>query len=158
MTTARLRHRREALLELIAEVLLSFLPMVLVIITLHYMGKPEKVFQKPEWAFAAAIFFGQAVVRLVSAISNSHDHLRAGILALVVVLFILIGLGPSCAIVVLVLFANDISGTAQLPALSGALQATQVVLYLLSAISYIFVGVVARELENKGKSVLNADS
>lgn len=143
-------YRREAMLEALAEVLLSCLPMVLVLITLLHLEKVEKIFQKPEWAFAAAIFFSQAIVRLVSATAHRHNNLRAGFLALVVVLLVLLGLGPSCAIVVIVLFVND-AEPGEPAVFSMLLQALQVGLYIVSTIAFVLVAVIARELESDHK-------
>jgi hypothetical protein len=141
-------RRKQIMLELIAEVMLSFLPMVLVLLVLLSLRKTEEFFLKPEWAFGAAIFFGQAIVRLVAAIAHSHKDLNTGFLSVMVVLLILLGLGPSCGIVVLVLIGVE---TSSLPA-QGSLFAVllpvfQVILYLGSSLAYVFVGITARELE-----------
>jgi hypothetical protein len=140
-------QRKQIVLELLAEVFLSFLPITLLMLVLLHGGKSDEIFLSPEWAFAASIFFGQAIVRLVSAMAQNHRSLHAGFLSVVVVLLILLGLGPSCAIVVLVLSDGHSATGGHATALPIVMQYIQVILYLFSAVSYVFVGTIVRELE-----------
>lgn len=143
------KKRTDILLELIAEVMLSFLPMMIVILVLLQQDKLDNLFLKPEWAFASAIFFGQSIVRLVSLLAQKKKTLNAGFLSFFVVLLILFGLGPSCAIVVIVLIYSEHSLAVNPTILYYSIQVIQVLLYLLSAVAYVFVSATAKELEHQ---------
>lgn len=141
--------RKQVFLEFLAEVMLSLLPMILVLLITAQVGRMTSAFHRPEWAFAAAIFFGQAIVRVVAAIARRHENLHAGSLSVVVASLILLGFVPACTIVVFILFIEEhdnFTGAADFLAVVPFLQLP---LFCLSAMVYVAIGVAVREMDSQ---------
>jgi hypothetical protein len=138
MTTT---SRKRAIRELLTEVVLSILPMLVVLLVMVYMDKPGKLFMKPEWAFAASIFFGQSLVRLVSAMTGKHPRMEAGSVALFAALVLVLGLVPSLLVLVFVIHSAELTNT-----VSTFFQAAQCVQFFGGAFTYVVVGAVCHEV------------
>lgn len=138
-------HRSRAFLEAITEVVISILPIVVVLLVVLYLGKPGKLFQKPEWAFGAAIFFGQSLVKLLAAMTGAHREMQVGKVVLFAACVLVFGLAPSLLVLVFVIHSAE-----QVGQVSIFFQALQVALFVLSAFTYVVVGVVSHEIGNPG--------
>lgn len=79
---------------LAAEVAFAVLPLLVVFLVRFHGDHSSKVFAAPEWAFGAAILFGQALVKLVSGLARGGAA-AAGPVALAVALVVVFGLVPS---------------------------------------------------------------
>lgn len=133
--------RKRSLLEAGTEVVISVLPLIVVLLVMFHVGKPMKLFAKPEWAFGAAIFFGQALVKLLAAMSAPHRTVQAGKVILFAACILVFGLAPTLLILVFVIL--DAEQTGQVPM---AFQVLQVLLFALSAFAYVVVAAVTHEL------------
>lgn len=137
-------HRRRALFEASTEIVISVLPIIVVLLVMAYLGKPVKVFQKPEWAFGAAIFFGQALVRLLAALTEEHRTLQVGQVVLFAAIVLVFGLAPSLLTLVIVIHSIEQAGTTPL-----FFQVLQVILFAVSAFVYVVVGAVSHEIPKR---------
>jgi hypothetical protein len=143
---ALLERRRASILEAATEVVTALLPIVVVLMVMMYVGKPAKLFQKPEWAFGAAIFFGQSLVKLLSAMSEEHRRIRAGSIVLFSTCIIVFGLAPSLLVLVFVIHSAEVGGVVAI-----AYQVIQVALFVVSAAAYVIVGAVSREMTSSAR-------
>lgn len=134
-------RRKWATVEALTEVVISVLPLIVVFLVMVYVDKPEKVFAKPEWAFGAAIFFGQALVRLLTAMTNPHKSVQGPKVVLFAACVLVFGLVPTMLTLVFV-----IHGAEQPSGVPLVFQALQTVLFIASAFVYVIVGVATEEL------------
>lgn len=130
------------------ELLFTILPFS--VLFLVYLFQ-EKSFQSylfaPEWAFASAILFGQTVVKFVQGIVES-THCSGTIserVGLLVAVLIVVGLVPSMIILALLLTSS------KPPFWVGV---TQIVLFFVSALSFVVLGSVAHSEAAKARNVL----
>ena len=110
-----------------------------------YIGKPMKLFQKPEWAFGAAIFFGQALVKLLTAMTEEHRSMQVGNVVLFAACVLVFGLAPALMVLVFVIHSVEQTGAAAIQ-----FQILQVALFFLGAFTYVVVGVVCYEIGEGG--------
>jgi hypothetical protein len=134
-------HRGRALLEASTEVVISVLPLLVVLLVMFYIGKPMKLFAKPEWAFGAAIFFGQSLVKLLAAMTAPHHSVESGKVVLFAASVLVFGLAPSLLVLVFVIHSAEQLGAVPLFA-----QTLQVGLFALSAFTFVVVAAVCHEL------------
>ncbi len=134
-------ERNRALIEAATEVVISVLPIIVVLLVMSHVGKPLKLFAKPEWAFGAAIFFGQALVKLLAAMIAPHRTVQASKVVLFAACILVLGLAPTLLILVFVILGAEQSG--EVPAI---FQMLQVALFVLSAFAYVVVAAVTHEL------------
>lgn len=133
--------RKWATVEASTEVVISVLPLIVVLLVMLYVDKPHKVFAKPEWAFGAAIFFGQALVKLLTAMTNPHKSVQGPKVVLFAACVLVFGLVPTMLTLVFI-----IHGAEQPSGVPIAFQALQTVLFVVSAFVYVIVGVATEEL------------
>jgi O-antigen/teichoic acid export membrane protein len=135
-------YRKMVILSL-SEIITSILPMLVVLIVMIYIGKPEKIFLKPEWAFAATIFFGQSIVKLAQASIKFGEIGRIKIehFVLVETLLIVFGLVPAMTVLVLIVQGGESGGVPVL------FQVSQVLLFVAASIAYVFVDVTSSRME-----------
>lgn len=98
-----------------------------------------------EWAFGAAILFGQALVKFMSGLSRGGAA-AAGPVAFATALVIVAGLAPSLLVLTLTLIAHE---SGQSPA--RWLQISHVVLFVTAAAVYLALGTVG-EMWNATKA------
>jgi hypothetical protein len=134
-------QRGRTLLEASTEVVISILPLIVVLLVMFYIGKPMKLFAKPEWAFGAAIFFGQSLVKLLAAMTAPHRSVESGKVVLFAASVLVFGLAPSLLVLVFVIHSAEQLGT--VPAFA---QTLQVALFALSAFAFVVVAAVCHEL------------
>src|SRR5882672_5298110 len=115
----------------LGELLLTVLPLIVLAMVGLTLGKGwVHVIQSPEWAFGAAVLFGQTVFKLVAGVIKGGSQLWEEI-GLIVVLVIVAGLVPSLVVLALRL-------TVDTP--TAAMTISQSVLFLLSAIVFLVLG------------------
>jgi hypothetical protein len=141
MNSAVENMRARSVTEAIAEIVLALLPIVAVFFVMLYLGKPLKLFSKPEWAFGAAIFFGQALVRILGSMIKAHKSVKAGKVILFAVVILVFGLVPTLLILAFVIIESEKNGSVLL-----WVQIVQIVLFGASAFSYVVVTAVADRL------------
>lgn len=118
-------------LGVIAESLFVLLPLLVLTIVLLYKGRSlRELLASPEWSFGTVIFIGQALVKLVSGLSQANRLVWEKV-AFVVSILIVLGLAPSLIILALVLTTDSPSIT---------LIATQLVLFVLGFVAFLFLG------------------
>ena len=132
-------QRTRILVGLSSELMLAMLPLLVVAMVVFNESHFSHLFTYPEWAFGAAILFGQALVRFVSQLSRrgSADAHFVGLIATVLVV---IGLVPSLLVLNMTLTATERGAS-----IAHWLQASQVLLFGLAVATYLFLGVVAEE-------------
>lgn len=138
-------HRQRAMLEAASEVVLSMLPIIVMLLVMAYIGRPMEVLQKPEWAFGAAIFFGQALVKLIATMTAEHRTMQVGKVVLFAACVLVFGLSPSLLVLVFVIHSGETGGHVNL-----YLEILQITLFVLSAFVYVVVGVASHEISAGG--------
>jgi hypothetical protein len=128
--------RRQAAASLSAELAFTLLPLLLILMVLFHAGRPADWWSSAEWSFAAAILFGQALVKLMTGLSRGGQA-AAGSVALTVALILVFGLAPSLFVLTHVLIANE---GAHQPAFW--LRAAQIVLFVIAALAYLALGII----------------
>jgi hypothetical protein len=129
------QDRNRVIVELSSELLFAVLPLIVVLLVFISRDAPGKVWSSAEWSFAAAILFGQTVVRFTAGMSRGGAATAP--VALTTTVLIVLGLVPALLILTLTLLANE-AGTA--PALW--LKVTQILMFIGAAIAYLVLGTV----------------
>ena len=125
------RRRTITWMGLIAEILFVFLPLLVLAIVFVVRGTTLlALFSSPEWSFATAILFGQAIVKLVAGVTHKGASVWQPV-AFIVTAMIVLGLVPSLVILALILTATNLS----IP-----LVAIQMVLFVLAIIVFFAFG------------------
>jgi hypothetical protein len=128
---------RQLIPSLLAEVVFAMLPLLVVFVVLSVFHKYQRVLASPEWSFAAAILFGQAIVRFMTGFAHA-GRAKPGPVALAVALVIVLGLTPSLMILSAILKADFGGPSPEEPEMW--IQIVQVVLFVLSAGTYLTFG------------------
>ena len=128
------------------ELLFSVLPLVILMIVHAYLDSFPSVFSLPEWALIAAVLFGQTIAKTTSgaiAFANkaSINYHR---ITLDVTLIIVFGLVPSLVVLVLILIS---------PSPRLGLTITQIVLFLLSLVTFFAYGGTMQWEQRRAESV-----
>jgi len=91
----------DSLIVVTSELLFIALPLeVISIVELHRSGSWAALFGSPEWSFAAAVLFGQAVVKMISVAAEGAIKERASFFGALAMVF---GLAPSLIVLALIL-------------------------------------------------------
>ncbi|MEA2337747.1 MAG: hypothetical protein QOE82_1754 [Thermoanaerobaculia bacterium] len=115
----------DALIVVASELLFIALPLVVIsIVEFHHNGGWTALFNSSEWSFAAAVLFGQAVVKMISVAAGGAIKERATFFGALTMVF---GLVPS--LVVLALILIDKTPTT-------GLRFAQIALFLLGVLVY----------------------
>lgn len=118
------------------DALFVLVPLLVLAIVFVATGRGFKaIFASPEWSFGAAVLFGQALVKLVSAIS-----VRGGVrhnVTFLVALLIVFGVVPSMVVLSLVLLAEP-------PSLG--LVWAQTIMFFVALAVFIILGTVAEDI------------
>jgi hypothetical protein len=112
------------------------LPLLVVFLARFHADHPERLFAAPEWAFGAAILFGQALVKFIVGLARGGEG-AAGPVALTVALVVVFGLVPSLFVLNKTLEATE-SGVP----VAVWLRNTQVVWFFLGAVTYLILGAI----------------
>lgn len=147
-TSKRTTDSTRAFFEACTELLMSLLPIIVVFLVMLYINKPLKVFAKPEWAFGAAIFFGQSLVRLLAAMISPHKSVQGPKVVFFAASVLVIGLVPTLLCLVFL-----IHGAEQPNGVPVEFQVFQTLLFFVSAVVYLIVGVVTHELASKSQQL-----
>ena len=122
---------RDLLLGPVPEFLFVLLPLVILAIVFVEAGKvPRLILASPEWAFGAAVLFGQAITKLVSGTSRQGVR-RWDWLVLIIAVVIVIGLAPSLTVLALIL-KDEAPGN--------GLVAAQLILFIAGAVVFFLLG------------------
>jgi len=124
---------------LIAEIVFAMLPLLVIFLVLLQFHKAPDLWSSPEWSFAAAILFGQSIVRFMSGFAHG-GHARPGPVSLAIALIIVLGLTPSLLVLSGILTA-EIGGKGEAPA--PWLVGGQVVLFVSSVLTYLIFGAIS---------------
>lgn len=99
------RAIKNGFLGSLTELLFVALPLVVLLFVFQFKGTADRLVLTPEWAFAAAVLFGQGLVKLVRAVS-SRGGLHAEGVGLFSAALIVLGLVPSLVILLLMLLSE----------------------------------------------------
>jgi hypothetical protein len=124
---------------LLAEVVFATLPLLVVAVVLKEFQKSPYALRSPEWSFAAAILFGQSIVRFMSGFAHG-GHARPGPVSLAVTLIIVFGLTPSLLVLSAILTSEFGGQAAREPALW--MVVAQIVLFVLAAVTFMVFGAI----------------
>lgn len=135
---------QRALIGQISELLFALLPFAVVFLVFAYQNKGwEAYLMAPEWAFAAALLFGQTIVKVVQGTLRSGRLIVVPVVGLTISMLIVLGLVPSMVLLALILTANSA------PLWVGI---SQVVLAVLASCFFILLGTVSEALAIEGAS------
>jgi hypothetical protein len=129
----------------LAESLFVIVPLiVLTIVGVHKEKSFYDIISSSEWAFGAAVFFGQSLVKLVQTLiitTRLRNYMFYGDkLILVVSVIIVLGLMPSLIVLALML-------TTEKP--SSMLIGLQMIMFLVGLVCFIFAGAAVKAVEDK---------
>jgi hypothetical protein len=88
----------------VAEVLFIVLPLLVLGIVLRYKHLQHEILSSAEWSFAAAVLFGQGLVKLVGPVAE-RGGIHAERVGMYFALILVLGLVPSLVILSLVLLS-----------------------------------------------------
>ena len=135
-----MRHKRRILSGLLAEIAFAGLPLLIVLMVLLRYERGDHIWSAPEWAFGAAILFGQALVKFMTGLAHGGKAAH-GPVALAITLIIVLGLAPSLLVLTLILMARE--GSPVQPAeVATGLCVAQIVWFLAAAATYVMFGAV----------------
>ena len=115
----------DALIVVASELLFIALPLeVISIVEFHHAGTWTAPFNSSEWSFAAAVLFGQAVVKMISVAAEGAIKERATLCGALAMVF---GLVPSLIVLALILIER---------APTPGLRIAQMTLFVLGVLVY----------------------
>ena len=129
------QRRNQAMAGVASELLFAGLPLVGVFLVFVYLGRPERWAHSAEWAFGAAILFGQTVVKFTSGVSRGGA--AAAPVALATTLLIVAGLAPSLLVLTMVLLASESQHEPEV-----WLRRAQVGLFVVASCCYFVLGTI----------------
>ena len=133
----------KAKLVIVGEILFILLPLLIVNIFLVFKEKSVEIFIKSDWTFAAIIFFGQCIVKLISGLIKSEKKFRWQNVGLIIASLIVVGLIPATVILVLLLMSTQITLK---------LIVCQLIWFVLSIVTYYYLGTIGQMyLDKQGK-------
>jgi len=135
----KMSDRGRILSGLSAEVMFAVLPLVAVMMVVLHTRHAHRIFMSPEWAFGAAILFGQAIVKFVAGVARAGAA-APGPVTLLVTLVVVLGLAPSLLVLTLTLYSIE-SGYDP----ARWLQGSQVLLFLAGSAAYLILGTVGEQ-------------
>jgi len=150
--TAKEEANTYSISAMFVELLFILLPFcVLFFVDMYQDMPPQDFLFAPEWSFASAILFGQAVVKLVQGSIETTPTFKVAAerVVLFVAVLIVLGLVPSMVILVLILVStcpSDWLGWAQ------------IILFILATSSFLLLGTVAHRLSCKARNHRNVDN
>jgi hypothetical protein len=133
----------EALYVVMAEVLFILLPFLVIGMVFYFRGKWSELFSQPEWALAASVISGQAVVKLICGfLSTPMGRIAWQKISLGITFVIVLCLTPSLLVLTLILNAERTSR---------ALIKTQVCFFLVGLVIFILFNWAGEGLRAWGK-------
>lgn len=129
-------ERGRVLSALIAEIVFAILPLIVVLMVAVQFGRASSWFASSEWAFGAAILFGQSLAKFVVGLTRG-DRAAGGPVALAVALLIVFGIAPALILLVMNLIAFEGGGGPE-----EWLQMAQVSAFVLASVAYLVFGTV----------------
>ncbi len=134
----KMSERSRIFAGLAAEIVFTILPLLVVLMVSLHGERATHFFAAPEWAFGAAILFGQTLVKFVSGLARGGEA-ATGPVALVVALLVVFGLVPSLFVLYITLqvLAADNDNVP-----GPWLQIFQVVLFWGAVAMYLVLGTV----------------
>lgn len=140
-------YYKNALSVVLSEILFNVLPLIILTIVFAYQHKAQSLFYASEWSLTSAIFFGQAITKIVSAFTSTRVPAHAQRVVATVTILIVLGLAPALVVFVLLLINSS-------PPVG--LLITQMVLFFISLIAFVVIGSASEwiivESHNKTKS------
>lgn len=100
------RHFSNGVAIVLSELLFSVLPIIILAIVFFSQNKAPQLFLSPEWSVTAAIFFGQSIVKVVSASVSRGNKKTWQRIVLLVTVILVVGLAPSLVILALILILS----------------------------------------------------
>jgi hypothetical protein len=126
-----------------SEFLFVLLPLVVITFVSVFRGEMRELFFSPEWAFGAAVIFGQTMVKIVLAVGSAVGppyRPRLPNVAFLISIIIVFGLAPSLVTLAFLLDSH------QPPVVLGV---SQIVLFVLSFIVWMTIGAASSEFIEK---------
>lgn len=122
---------------LVSEVLFTILPLIVITIVRSYQYQAHLIFYNTEWAMMSIILFGQSIVKFSSGVANSNLKFRWQLVSLIMSLIIIFGLIPSIIILIINLLNSKNSY---------GLHIVQMILFVVSIITFFIIGYVGQKL------------
>jgi hypothetical protein len=129
----------------LAESLFVIVPLIVLTIVGVYKGKSFlDIISSSEWAFGAAVFFGQGIVKVVQALTISHNtriyKINGERITFLVAVIIVLGFIPSLITLALILITEKPSFT---------FISLQMVMFLLGLTTFIIAGAAVKGIDDK---------
>ena len=134
---------------LLAEVVFAVLPLLVVSVVMAELHKPGRIVSSPEWSFAAAILFGQSIVRFMTGFAHG-GRAKPGPVALAVSLIIVLGLTPSLMVLSAILRAEAAGMGHDGP--EGWIAWIQILFFAASAVTYLGLSAIGEAWRKREKS------
>lgn len=134
------QNHSEAWAVLFTEYLFIILPFVVIAIVKIYSSDLYGFLKAPDWSFASSILFGQLLVKMVSG-SLIHQKVKWQRISLLIAIILVFGLIPSLTTLTLILVSNGESVF---------IVNTQLLLFVLSSITFFGIGSAAQSMMSKG--------
>ncbi|WP_040552058.1 hypothetical protein [Rheinheimera nanhaiensis] len=131
----------DAWVILLTEYLFIILPFIVIAIVKIYSSDLHGFLKAPDWSFASSILFGQLLVKMVSG-SLIRQKVKWQRVSFIIAIILVCGLIPSLTTLTLILVSNGGSAFAV---------NTQIVLFILSSISFFGVGSAAQSMMSSHK-------
>jgi len=127
-------EQRETVYLVSAEVLFILLPFVAIAIVFSFKGKFHELGTQPEWALAASVISGQAIVKFIAGfLASSTGKVAWQKVSLGITLVIVISLTPSLLVLTLILNGEGVRA-------STALVVAQIILFFIGLLIFIYFG------------------
>jgi hypothetical protein len=131
-----MQHRSRVAAGLAAELVFAFLPLLVILLVFYRAGRAGDWVYSTEWAFAAAILFGQSIVKFMSGLSRG-GRAAAGPVALTLALLLVFGLVP--ALFILTVSLTTPQGEQPL---SVGFTVAQIALFVAASAAYLILGTI----------------
>lgn len=128
---------------LLSEALFMLFPFVVIFIVLFHKGDVVSIFHYPDWALAASVLNGQAVIKIVSGTIAGDNKSQWQRVSLLVTALIIIGFVPPLIILSLILVSETPSTF---------LVISQMVLFFMSFIIFFWVGKTGHDLGDRSET------
>jgi|GEM_PF-1472940 len=128
-----------------AESLFVLVPLIVIsIVEIYKESSFYNIISSSEWSFAAAVLFGQALIKVVQALVVSHNlktgQVQGDKIVLIVSLLIVIGLIPSLIILAVMLISDN-----KIPVFIYF----QMTMFLLGLLSFLYSGALVKYVEEE---------
>jgi len=131
---------------LLAEVMFVIVPLVVIYLVSIQTSHGSTVLTSPEWSVGSIILFGQVMVKFTLGVAHKGGG-APGPLALILVLLVMLGILPSCLLLIYVVASNEASACHLSPTFALTwINPAQMVVFIIAIIVYLSLGLLSEVL------------